>query len=75
MKNVCYKGAPLGIMNIYATFSENKKYLSMGQTGKFDQHFLFFFYKKLKHVSYQKENQSQYITFLHQKYTEMHGLT
>lgn len=37
--------------------------------------FSFFFYKKLKHVCYQKENQSQKITFLHQKYTEMHGLT
>lgn len=47
-------------MNIYVTFDEKKSLYGADIWLAF-----LFFYKKLKNVSYQKENQSQNITFLH----------
>lgn len=52
MKNLCYKGAPLGIMNIYAIFSENKNISLWGRQGNLISIFFsFFFYKKLNQLS------------------------
>lgn len=63
-------------MNIYAIFSENKNISLWGRQGNLISIFFFSFLQETKStINYQKENQSQKITFLHQKYTEMHGLT
>lgn len=64
-------------MNIYAILSENKNISLWSRQGNLISIFFsFFFLQETKStINYQKENQSQKITFLHQKYTEMHGLT
>lgn len=51
MKNLCYKGAPLGIMNIYAIFSENKNISLWGRQENLISIFFFLFYKKLNQLS------------------------